>query len=137
MGLYDSAGLDGDIADGQQSLSHEDDTDEPPEIFPLDHNCARPGPADASTPPEVTIADPYPQITDAGLRKINHPNQPHGFNGGQNLLQAMDNDMYSNLRRENGYYPFRSMEEWQLARWISESRLTQVQIDKFLKLEEV
>lgn len=109
----------------------------PYEASPLDRNCARPGTAPAGTPPVPTIAEPYPQITHAGLKKVDHPNKPYGFHGGQNLLQAMENDIYSNLRHENLYYPFRSEEEWQLARWISESRLTQAQIDKFLKLDQV
>lgn len=138
---YDSEAPEGNIAEGQQALFLEDDTSEPPssprEMTHLDHDCARPGTVNANTPPAPTITDPYPQVTDAGLQKTDHPNQPYGFDGGQNLLQAMENDIYSDFRRENLYYPFRSMGEWQLARWISESRLTQAQIDKFLKLEEV
>lgn len=126
------------FTDGYEDKDTEpSETPSPSEVSPLDRDCTRSRTSPTGAPPLPTITDPPPQITDAGLVKEDHPNQPYGFDGGQNLLQTMENDAYNDERLENPFYPFKSQGEWQLARWLSESRLTQAQIDKFLKLHEV
>lgn len=72
-----------------------------------------------------------------GLSKQEHPKPLDRVPGGANLLQQIRNDRHAVHRRENLYYPFRSRGDWQLGQWLTNSKLTQAQIDSFLKLEEV
>lgn len=105
--------------------------------MPLDPNCTQPQFSAASAPPTSSSDHLPPSIPDDGLLTEKHPNQPFGFSGGLNLLQKMETDQYSNERITNIYYPFRSKEEWHLAKFLAESRLPQAQINQFLKLDEV
>ncbi|KIK27112.1 hypothetical protein PISMIDRAFT_47509, partial [Pisolithus microcarpus 441] len=46
-------------------------------------------------------------------------------------------DEYSELRKENIFYPFASREDWQIASWLLRSHLSMAAIDSFLSLELV
>lgn len=53
-----------------------------------------------------------------------------------NTLERMDADEHSSKRMGNTFFPFASKEEWDLAKFLSET-LTQTEIDRFLKLRWV
>lgn len=90
------------------------------------------------TPAPTTSNGDIPPDSDLhGLSKQEHPKLLHRMAGGENLLQRIRNDQYAIYRQENIHYPFGSRADWQLGQWLTNSSLTQAQIDSFLKLEEV
>lgn len=132
------------IADDPQialDLNEDEGLDEDEGRLPLlDPLCAQdpmhPNAQARTIPPLDNVGVP-PEVTLLGLRREDHPNKPRSFKGGKNLLEVIQCDTYAECRRDNIHYPFRSREEWQLAEWLTNSPLTQAQIDSFLKLEEV
>lgn len=113
------------------------DPDEP-EQPPLSPDCSQ-----RRTHEPITRAPTIPNgdIPSAsnihGLSKLEHPRILIRRPGGENLLQRIRGDQYAQQRKDNIHYPFRSRGDWQLAQWLTNSPLTQAQIDSFLKLEEV
>lgn len=123
------------LSDGESDM---DEFQQPP----LSPNCTQ----RSTRPPiyEPTLHSPtmlngdIPPVCDLnGLSKYEHPVLPTRIPGGENLLQRIRHDQYADCRTDNIHYPFRSRGEWQLAQWLTNSSLTQAQIDSFLKLEEV
>ena len=84
-----------------------------------------------------------PHVSLSGLRKEFHHFISTGVLGGKNLLQQIvepedDEDKpHAQARRVNVYHPFHSKEDWDLAKWLTDTGLPQASIDKFLKLERV
>lgn len=106
-----------------------------PPLHPDDAHGTAQGPI---TPvPTTTNGDIPPHSNLDGLSKQEHPKLLDRIPGGENLLQQIRNDQYAAHRQENIHYPFRSRGDWQLGQWLTNSSLTQAQIDSFLKLEEV
>lgn len=93
-------------------------------------------------PPAPLDITPPPLTSIAGLTKIYHPNASVGISGGLNLLEQVHagkgpNDEHAKARLSNPYYPFSSRRDWELAKWLTDSSLTQAEIDTFLKLDRV
>lgn len=93
-------------------------------------------------PPAPLDITPPPLTSMAGLKKIYHPNASVGISGGLNLLEQVHagkgpNDEHAKARLSNPYYPFSSGRDWQLAKWLTDSALTQAEVDAFLKLDRV
>ena len=63
-----------------------------------------------------------------------HPNVPHIFGSGPDLIDVFNADRHAKKRRDNIYYPFSSKEEWSLASWLLCSGLSMRAIDDFLSL---
>lgn len=89
-----------------------------------------------------TADDAPPLVSLAGLTKTYHHFSSIGAPGGYNLLQQIEygggpTDVNASSRRINIYHPFSSKEDWQLARWLSDSGMPQTAIDAFLKLDRV
>ncbi|KAF7969079.1 hypothetical protein HWV62_28378 [Athelia sp. TMB] len=111
------------------------DTEE--DIVPLGPDCARkPAPAPISHVPANNNGDMPPDSSLHGLNKRQHPRVPFRGAGGENLLQQIRRDRYAEYRADNIHYPFATRGDWQLGEWLTNSSLTQAQIDSFLKLEE-
>lgn len=53
-----------------------------------------------------------------------------------NTLERLDSDPYAQQRQENMFFPFASKDEWDLARFLSET-LNQTETERFLKLNFV
>lgn len=53
------------------------------------------------------------------------------------FLQHFDRDQFSQERRCNLYYPFRSRADWDFGLWLTRSGLSMAAIDSFLSLELV
>ena len=49
----------------------------------------------------------------------------------------MEHDVNEEARQQNPFYPFAGKSEWELARFLSQSSLSQGDIDDFLKLSWV
>lgn len=65
-----------------------------------------------------------------------HPDAGHIYERIPPPFQNIAKD-HVDLGQGNLYYPFSCREEWEVARWLHESGLTQRQIDKFFHLEYV
>lgn len=84
--------------------------------------------------PAMTLP-PGPVTNDSNIFfKKYHPNRAGSIPGGENLLQALEQDQFAHERRDNAHYPFANLAEWQLVKWFTDASLTQQQIDAFLRL---
>lgn len=96
---------------------------------------------DSAPAPLETTNEVPPQVSLNGLRKFLHPNVSiaHGPPKLNNLQQIDYFDEHAALRQstDNIFYPFSSSRDWQLGRWLTESSLSQNQINNFLKLDRV
>ncbi|KAJ7772185.1 hypothetical protein B0H16DRAFT_1305261 [Mycena metata] len=59
------------------------------------------------------------------------------FGKGKTFMDLFHEDKYSKERRSNVYYPFASAEEWELASFVSRSKMSNETIDELLKLRLV
>lgn len=99
-----------------------------------------PEPAPAPTRHEIPS-----DFSTAALRRVQEPYPSVGFSnlGGMNLLQQIQAGIGSTPEaaqaRATGlpFYPFSGRRDWQLAKWLNDSPLSQADIDKFLKLDQV
>lgn len=110
--------------------SYDEDADVLPDDF-IDQPDS-PAPIPLPLPQEIP-----PVASQLGLLKIEHPNSPIFRPGGLNLLEAMELDEHAEKRLTNPFYPFASKMDWEVARFIYDTSLTQQQIDKFLQLDYV
>ena len=88
-------------------------------------------------PPKQYINDYLPSSDSITRHKEYHPNRAKFRQGGENLLQRMDQDLLSEHRKTNVHYPFADCTEWELAQWLNSTSLTQQQIGSFLRLDYV
>lgn len=101
-----------------------------------------PAPAPAPAP---TTHDIPSDFSTAALRRVQEPYPSVGVSnlGGMNLLQQLQAGIGSTPEatqaRATGlpFYPFSGRGDWQLAKWLNDSPLSQADIDKFLKLDQV
>lgn len=92
-------------------------------------------------PTSTSVAD----ISTAALTKVMDPNSSESFAnlGGMNLLQQIEagtgpEDEAVKARAMGlTHYPFSSHRDWDLARFLADSSLSQAEIDVFLKLDRV
>ncbi|KAF8130961.1 hypothetical protein EV363DRAFT_1398782 [Boletus edulis] len=63
-----------------------------------------------------------------------HPNTSSIFDGGKTFLTRFNSDPYSAHRQDNLYYPFASLDDWEIAKFLLKSRLSMKLIDEFLSL---
>lgn len=118
--------------DSSDRDSDVDDTEAgPPGLDP--NGTQEQGPRD----PTTSNGDIPPNSDLHGLFKFEHPRLLSKTPGGENLLQRIDHDKYAPERLNNIHYPFQSRGDWQLGQWLTNSSLTQAQIDSFLKLAAV
>lgn len=83
----------------------------------------------------ATTLPPGPVTNDSNVFfKKYHPNRAGSKPGGENLLQALEQDQFAHVRQDNAHYPFANQVEWQLVKWFTDASLTQQQIDAFLRL---
>lgn len=67
-----------------------------------------------------------------------HPTPGRTFGHALNIFENIHiNDDFAALRKENRYYPFSCKLEWGLVMWLSQSRLSMSELDKFLQLPYV
>lgn len=87
-------------------------------------------------PLEPTTTLPPGPVTNDGTVFFKHyyPNCAGSKSGGQNLLQALDQDQFAQACQDNAHYPFANHIKWQLVKWFTDTSLTQQQIDAFLQL---
>lgn len=113
-----------DSYDEDANISHDD-------LVNVDQLNA-PAPTSPHLPQEIP-----PVASQIGLRRIDHPHCPISRPGGHNLLETMDLDQHADNRKTNLFYPFADKMDWEVARFIHDTSLTQQQIDRFLKLDYV
>ncbi|KAG1800667.1 hypothetical protein EV424DRAFT_1352065 [Suillus variegatus] len=65
-----------------------------------------------------------------------HPSSGYIFGKAPNILEAMESDQFAYRRCHTPFYPFQDQAEFELGKFLCE-RLTQSDIDRFLKLEWV
>lgn len=91
-------------------------------------------------PPSPPISEISPH-TDAPSTVVEyHPRSSFIYGQGANTFERILGDSFAAFahRREvNPYYPFQGREEWELARFLARSSLSQTEIDDFLKLKWV
>ncbi len=67
-----------------------------------------------------------------------HPTAGKIYGKGRTILQEIDDkDDCKAERRENLYYPFMSLQDFEMGAWLSQSNASMSQIDAFLKLSYV
>jgi hypothetical protein len=65
-----------------------------------------------------------------------HPSSGYIFGKAPNILEAMESDQFAYRRVNTPFYPFQDQAEFELGKFLCE-RLTQSDVDRFLKLEWV
>lgn len=134
---------DGMDAELSMALYADSKTDEePPSLIPVSQGAHDDSNDPLPAPPAPLDINPPPVTSFAGLRKTYHPNMSVGLPGGHNLLQQIQagngpDDEFARARLQNIFYPFSSRRDWQLAKWLVDSSLTQSETDAFLKLDRV
>lgn len=96
-------------------------------------------------PPAPTTHDIPSDFSTASLRRVQEPYPSIGLSniGGMNLLQQVQAGLGSTPEaaqaRASGlaFHPFSGKRDWQLAKWLNDSPLSQADIDQFLKLDQV
>ncbi|KAF8136962.1 hypothetical protein EV363DRAFT_1156554 [Boletus edulis] len=66
-----------------------------------------------------------------------HPNPSSVFDHGETFLARFKQDPYSDHRHHNLYYPFASLDDWEMANFLLKSKLSMKLIDEFLSLRMV
>ncbi|KAF8141813.1 hypothetical protein EV363DRAFT_1392225 [Boletus edulis] len=66
-----------------------------------------------------------------------HPNTLSIFDGRKTFLTRFNSDPYSAHQQDNLYYPFASLDDWEIANFLLKSRLSIKLIDEFLSLRMV
>ncbi|KAJ7128227.1 hypothetical protein C8R43DRAFT_897203 [Mycena crocata] len=70
-----------------------------------------------------------------GFHREKHPSAAGKYGRGTTFMENFNSDAYAPVRQNNMYYPFASYKEWELASFLTRSRMTMDQIDEFLRLE--
>ena len=77
------------------------------------------------------------QVQELEVEQMIYPSAGAPYGRGANNLEKLTNDVHAPQCVDNIYYPFSSRMDWQLARWLKRSSLTQAEIAEFFKLEFV
>lgn len=86
-------------------------------------------------PPPSPISTEPPHINTTATEY--HPLSSYTYGSQENTFERVHNDRFAHRRSDNPYYPFQGCEEWELARFLARSSLSQSEIDEFLKLRWV
>ncbi|KAJ7107232.1 hypothetical protein C8R43DRAFT_905832 [Mycena crocata] len=70
-----------------------------------------------------------------GFHTEKFPSAAGKYGRGTTFMENFNADVYAPARQNNVYYPFASYKEWELASFLTRSRMTMDQIDEFLRLE--
>jgi hypothetical protein len=81
---------------------------------------------------------PEPPTTQDELCIERYPG-PHAvvYEPGETFMDKFDKDTHASKRSINLFYPFKSKKEWELASFLLQSRMSMVEIDRFLGLTMV
>jgi hypothetical protein len=66
-----------------------------------------------------------------------HPNPPAAFGTGNTFIDNFNASEHAKERVEAPFYPFRSKDEWEHARFLLNSSLSQAEVSEYLKLGHV
>jgi len=66
-----------------------------------------------------------------------HPDQPATFGSGNTFMDGFHNSQHAKERAEAPYYPFKSKDEWEHARFLLNSSLSQAEVSEYLELGHV
>lgn len=66
-----------------------------------------------------------------------YPGAAQTFGTGKTFMDSFQDDEYADERRKNVYYPWASMDEWELVSFINRCNMTVSDTDEFLKLRLV
>lgn len=66
-----------------------------------------------------------------------HPTAGKIYGRGNTFMDVFNTDQYSDVRKDNPYYPFASSTDWEVADFLLRSPLSMAQIDEFIKLKLV
>lgn len=83
-------------------------------------------------PPPPPISETSPHINTPAVEY--HPRSSFIYGQGANTFERIQGDSLAQRREANPHYPFQGREEWELARFLARSSLSQTEIDDFLKL---
>ncbi|KAF5329324.1 hypothetical protein D9619_008912 [Psilocybe cf. subviscida] len=95
-------------------------------------NCPWYGSEPESLAPPTSHFQPLP--SSKHLRIVYHPHASKAYGHGSTFLDTFNQDLYTEHRRENIYYPFASRSDWEVALFLLRSPLSKAEIDQFLKL---
>ena len=108
---------------GQQSF-------EPPDFM----DTAEDYPASTSRP---ATASQNPEDRQNPFIIKKHPTSSRVYGPGETFIDQCDKDKFAERRKGNIYYPLASRDEWELASFLLNSRLSMAAVNCFLKLELV
>ena len=116
-----------------------DDRVEWPAFHPGDALPLRPGASAASSSASTLYQDDGINITESRFARKDHPAHIAVIiDAGKSLLQEIDQtDPLAMYRADNVYYPFADDVDWEIAKWMTDSSLSNSQINSFLKLKYV
>ena len=128
-----------DNSDGGNDISFPDDADFQARFDPM----ADPGDPDfhqdpKDNPRRLSPPVPAPDAVDSLGRVIDEfPGAGTIFEPGETFLSRFDSDTYASRRADNLYYPFKDLEDWQMANFLITRRLSMSALDEFLSLPAV
>ncbi|KAI5987659.1 hypothetical protein EDD15DRAFT_2372019 [Pisolithus albus] len=72
-----------------------------------------------------------------GCQVQRFPNAGTVFGVGDTFLRRFEMDRYSSFRLTNLYYPFANLDDWEMANFLLQSKLSMAKIDEYLSLKMV
>ena len=85
--------------------------------------------------PATTSQNPEDRQNPFIIKK--HPTSGRVYRPGETFIDQCDKDKFTERRKGNIYYPFTTRDEWELASFLLNSRLSMAAVNHFLKLELV
>lgn len=95
-------------------------------------------PAASNNPGTPSIQDHYQPSDGGGSFIVNeHPTAGKVYGRGNTFMDIFHADQYSDICKDNPYYPFASNTDWEIADFLLRLPLSMAQIDEFIKLKLV
>lgn len=85
----------------------------------------------------TSLASNSEELNPPKIHLEEYPGASRTYGMGKSFMDAFNADEHAKERSQCLYYPFASQDEWQLASYLLQSKLSMAQIDQFLKLKMV
>ena len=88
---------------------------------------------------EMTLDDEQPSSsnTQGSRYREDFTGASKVYGAGKSFMEKFDSDVFAEQRKDNPYYPFASMADWEMGAFLLRSRMSMVMVDEFLKLKIV
>jgi hypothetical protein len=121
-----------DLPDIQKPINSQTYSSEPADASPLSFDI----PDDPIF--DEDMEDRLPADEDTRAEPVEeYPHAAATFGLGQTFMDRFDDDVYTEYRTNNLYYPFATRQDWEIGNFLERSSLSMSAIDEFLSLEVV